>query len=171
MDTKVCVHCGCRKPTDQFYKRYDRKNALHSWCKECHDISANESRKRNPENSYAMNVRYRIKHPHRAWCAQTLCGHRCRGYVVNITTAELYELAAKTKICPICESVIDWRGRKGCANHNSPVCDRLNNETFMNKDNVWIICRRCSNSKSDRTIAELIQWCKTVIEKFDKVET
>lgn len=56
----------------------------------------------------------------------------------------------------------------GKTQDDSPTLDRLNNEDFINLDNIQILCCQCNNFKRDRTIPELIEWCKKAIEVFDR---
>jgi hypothetical protein len=104
----------------------------------------------------------------RRWGHACLAGHRRRGFQVEITSRQLYQLAVETDSCFICGCALDWQlGNKGGKwKDNSPTLDRLNNETLMTTGNVAILCYRCNATKRDRTLREFVEYCSAVAAKF-----
>ena len=96
-----------------------------------------------------------------------MAGHRRRGYKIELTYAELCEVALKTDSCFICGTMLDWQlGSKGHMNGRSPTLDRLDNEEVIRRDNILILCYKCNATKRDRTLKEFLDYCNAVVTKF-----
>lgn len=65
----------------------------------------------------------------------------------------------------MCGKFLDWGFRKGTIKPNSPTIDRVDNEMFLNKDNIKICHYKCNITKQDRTLKEFIEFCKTIVDK------
>jgi hypothetical protein len=121
----------------------------------------------NKEYKLANSKAHADKHRHRTWAIAAICSHRRSGYKVNITSSELEEIAIHTTHCPICGIEIDWgRKKRGGFKPNSPSLDRKYNGTRLSLANTWLICCRCNSMKRDMPLPELVEWCRTIVDKF-----
>ena len=164
--TKICCKCKIKKPISEFHKDRITKDGLHPDCKECRRkfYKRNrekilkyhkEYREKNREKLRERNQKWRENNPIKVWCDNSVGSHKDRGFDVRFKRKDLYIIAKKIKNCPICDRNLDWDYGTGI-NSNTPTLDRKYNENFLTLDNTWIICKRCNESKSDRTIKELI---------------
>lgn len=105
------------------------------------------------------------KHPHHNWAKTVINGHRARGIDVRITSKELEELAKTKTYCAYCETPLNWvyGTKKGRVQATSPTADRLNNEKFIDRDNIRIVCYRCNTAKGEGTLNEFISYCKRIV--------
>lgn len=101
------------------------------------------------------------------WSIKTLSSHKMRGFIIKISANDLYEKVLKIDYCELCNKKLSWY-RTGKIQHNSPTLDRLNNENIINKYNIQILCHECNSTKRKKTIPELLEWCKKVIEVYGK---
>ena len=165
---KLCSRCGHIKVASAFYKRPD--GGLHTWCKLCDHAFNKEYIKiyrktdRAKELAAARNRRWQVKNPIRAWASHTRSAHRKMGFIVEVTTSEIIDLAASTVVCSICGVNLKWESGT-YLRHNSPSLDRINNESVLHSDNIMIICHSCNSTKRDRTLSEFIEYCKMVASK------
>jgi hypothetical protein len=113
-------------------------------------------------------VKHQKEKPHRVWAIGTLSQHRRKGNEIEISTDELEIKAKQSTHCNFCGCKLNWGYGKGHS-QNSPSLDRINNENIITSDNIQILCTKCNASKQDRTMSELINWCKTIVKKFDLV--
>jgi len=87
---------------------------------------------------------------------------------MNITIPQLETLFKESKVCPICG--VTYITEYGVGHSNiSQSLDRINNESELRLDNVWIICQRCNAMKGDFTMKEFVDYSKLVYEKFNGV--
>jgi 5-methylcytosine-specific restriction endonuclease McrA len=109
---------------------------------------------------------WKEKHPYQNWANTTTNSHRADGIEMRITRKELEELAQTeaAKHCVYCETPLNWTyGTKGGRlQFNSPTADRFNNEKFLDRDNIRIVCNRCNRAKGEHTYDEFIEYCKRV---------
>ena len=153
MKTKVCAKCKKRKNISEFGKKSSSSDGLKRVCKNC---------------LKKQRMEYRLKYPYKEWASQTLYRKRRKNYKINISANELAELAKQTIYCPLCNRKLKWGfgNKKGRPQYNSPSLDRKNNEKFLNKDNVWIICWRCNTAKFEDSIENFINYCRTIISNY-----
>jgi hypothetical protein len=145
-----CTNCGEEKDESAFYTRKDGSPVTK--CKACHMACCKEARQRN-------RLRY--------WAIASISGHRKLGHLIQITTDELQELASHATNCPMCGVEFDWGPKtKSGARPNSPSVDRVGNEKVLDAHNIQIICRKCNYTKSDRSMAEFVDYCKRIVERF-----
>jgi hypothetical protein len=124
-------------------------------CKKCDIEYARTFRLTHPESLKQYEKEYIRKNPRRRWAIACLAGHRRRGYTIEMTSKDLYALAAKTERCYVCEAQLEWQlGNKGRMNNRSPTLDRSDNEDVIRSDNVLILCYQCNATKRDRTLKE-----------------
>ncbi len=144
---KMCSKCRITKKVSEFHKNKGMRDGYGAWCIAC---------LRN----------YKQQHIHIYWSRATMERHTRKGFEIQVDENTIVEMAKKSKECPICGVELSWvlTGRSA---GNSPSLDRKYNETILTKDNIWIICRRCNTTKSDRTMDEFIEYCKFVSERFE----
>jgi 5-methylcytosine-specific restriction endonuclease McrA len=104
--------------------------------------------------------------PYGAWQERSWKSHVRSGFDVRVEPSQLKELARNTTHCGICDCVLDWKGDRSNSNDKRPTLDRINNENLIAIDNIQIICRKCNRTKSDRTMSEFIDYCKSVTSRF-----
>lgn len=109
---------------------------------------------------------YNETHRRRVWATRTRSMHRTNGFLVNIELNDLHEMAENIENCPICGCELKWLSGHGTVRENSPTLDRINNQSEMTIDNVWIICHRCNTTKRNRSMKEFVEYCKCVVNKF-----
>lgn len=99
------------------------------------------------------------------WARGTISGHKTNKYTVNITTAELIDIAHSTPTCCYCGQELDWN-LNTVTRFNTPSLDRIDNSAVIDNTNVEIICKRCNTTKGARTKSEFINYCKIIYDKF-----
>ena len=104
-------------------------------------------------------------HYHWLWARNSVKSHRRRGYIVNISVQELTKMALHTIHCPMCGCPLKWH--PGKFQSNSPTLDRKENTTTIDKNNSWIICRRCNSTKLDRSFNDFLTYCIMILRKFE----
>ena len=163
---KKCAKCGKLKPISEFHKNKDGKYGVGSRCKEC----KNEYYENNKEKILEQQKEYRENNYVRRWCTDTICAHKQRGYIVNMTIDELYDIVNDKPICEICGKELEWYSTgKGKPTNLSPSLDRKNNENEINKDNISILCYKCNAKKNSESIEENVIWCKQFIEYANNI--
>ena len=161
---RVCNRCKKELPISDFY---NPPSGMRYSCKKCDNEYSRNYHKTHLDDDRKYEREYARKNPRRRWANACLSGHRRRGYAVEITSEELYQIASRTEHCFICDCQIDWQlGNKGHMNNRSPTLDRLDNEKVIRKDNSLILCYQCNASKRDRTLKELVDYCEAVAKKF-----
>lgn len=109
---------------------------------------------------------YRIANPIKRWCSIVRHAHKDRGYIVDITSQELEQLAIQTTHCKYCGNELDYftapGSRKDINANCRPSLDRIDNEQHMNLNNVEIICVQCNTTKGARTEKEFFEYCSRV---------
>jgi 5-methylcytosine-specific restriction endonuclease McrA len=111
---------------------------------------------------------WRENHPYSVWANNVRQQHKRRGIEVRLSRQELAEIAKTetAKKCAYCETHLDWTygTKKGQIQDNSPTADRLNNEKFIDRNNIRIVCYRCNMGKGRWTLAEFISHCKRIAQ-------
>jgi len=148
LEEKKLYYANNREECKRKSKIYDRENK-----------DKIGKRKKN----YYTNIR-----PRYVWVVGTLDRHKRRNIRIDISIDELEKLVLLCNKCQICGCDLDWSyGTKGGKiRPNSPTLDRMDNENFINKNNILIVCNRCNSSKYDRTFKEFITYCKDIYQKF-----
>ena len=142
-----------------------------------------EYTKRNPEKVTKTTRKYRSKNrdklnkhhlewinadinrAKKIWCANTIYNHSKRGHIIEITKDELFEMSKHSAMCPICGTELRWTQGNGYT-YDSPTLDRIDNESILSIENIWIICTTCNNHKSNKPFNKFIEYCRMVVEKF-----
>ena len=157
--TKRCSKCGEVKASGEFYKQKTTRDGLNSWCKECTNQNCKDRRKKEPGKYNAYQKEYYIKNSENVWAYRTLSQHGGMHLLDDVRKA-----AKRTKFCPICRCELKYCN--GPQKANSATLDRIDNMEIVAPDDIWIICRRCNTTKSDRSMAEFVSYCMMVAEKF-----
>jgi len=167
---KKCNKCNTIKSVDNFHNLKTNKDGKDTMCKLCVNKNINQWYHKNKDHIKEVQKIWREKNYIKLWATNTIKCHRKSGYDINITKEFVYNLAINTEICPICGCKLDWEaGTK--QNNKTPTLDRFNNENILNDNNVWIICRKCNVTKSNRTFVEFVEYCNNVVEKFTNHKT
>jgi len=162
---KKCSNCGELKPFSEFHKHPKGKYGVRSQCKICRK----EYYEVNKEKIKEQQKEYRENNYVRGWCAGTIRKHKKRGYIVNITIDELYNIVKDEPSCEICGKELEWYSTgKGKSTNLSPSLDRIYNGNEINKDNISILCHKCNIKKNSDTLEENLVWCKQFEEYANK---
>ena len=140
---KYCLCCGV-KLVDTRYG---------SFCKTCYLMTKSAQRRYD-----------RLTNPHKRWAQLTISNHRTSGYIVNINRSELELIAEDTNVCQLCGQKLNWNNTK--TSKNSPSLDRIDNENYLDINNIQIICHRCNVTKGSRTMNEFILYCKRIAKLY-----
>ena len=155
MELRQCSCCGELKPLNDFYtaKGKDGTIYIRRICKQC---------------VYRQQLVDINKSPKRSWCITTLSNHKQKqNIIIDISLDELHEFVEDKDYCYICGKELDWsRGKKGHIQPNSPTLDRLNNSNVISVDNIQILCSECNAMKQNKSIIDLVDWCKQVIKVY-----
>ena len=129
-----------------------------------------EKMKEYYENNKEKIKEYRENNYVRIWCTDTIRFHKNRGYIVNITIDELYNIVKDEPSCEICGKELEWYSTgTGKVSNLSPSLDRIYNENEINKDNISILCHKCNSKKNSESIEENLVWCKQFIEYANNI--
>jgi hypothetical protein len=105
-------------------------------------------------------------HAHYNWAFGVINSHGANGIEVRISHKELVELAKTedAKKCAYCKTALNWvyGSKKKRVQDSSPTADRFNNENYLDRDNLRIVCFRCNRAKGDGTLEELISYCRRI---------
>jgi 5-methylcytosine-specific restriction endonuclease McrA len=173
---KICNKCGKSLPLDNFIRNAKSLDGHEGICKDCKAAYMRKYRKKHPQYNKTQREYQRQYKKNlgdiRLYVLDVLTRKRRAvvdgklKYTVELTTDELVEIASNTPTCPICGKPINYSRGRGMAYDDSPSLDRKDNGTVINKDNSWVICYKCNRSKSDRTVEELVAWCKLVVQNL-----
>jgi len=193
---KKCSKCGELKPFSEFHKKKNTKDGLQSQCKMCNKkyYENNKEKMKEYNKKYYENNKEKIKEYKkeynennkekikeykkeynknnyvRIWCTDTIRRHKTRGYIVNMTIDELYNIVKDEPICEICGKELEWYSTgKGKTTNLSPTLDRKNNGNEINKDNISILCHKCNTKKYSESIEENLVWCKQFEEYANNI--
>jgi hypothetical protein len=113
------------------------------------------------------------KHPRHNWANTVIHSHRARGIDVRLSYEELIAFAETKDRCAYCETPLNWNygTKKGRVQYNSPTADRINNERFLDLNNIRIVCYRCNMTKGEGTMDEFISYCKRIAQLSDLRKT
>jgi len=84
---------------------------------------------------------------------------------MRITIDELTDIIKSVNHCYLCKCKLDWSPGKGRTMPNSPTIDRLDNERFIDKNNIAIICHECNTIKGRRTLNEFLDYCELITNR------
>lgn len=164
---KKCTGCKLEKSVLDFYKNKAIYDGYSTECKECSTKRTQELFKNNPEKRCEIKERWRKKHPHYVWAERTLNQHKENGYKINISVMDLANIARNTDTCFFCKNFIKWSyGDKGKILDTSPSLDRLNNENYIDKNNIAIVHHTCNTYKGARPFSTYIQDSYELTKKF-----
>jgi len=174
---KKCSNCGELKSFSEFHKDKRSNDGLQSKCKKCRKeyYENNKEKILKQKKDYYENNKEKIKEYYennyvRRWCTDTINFHKKRGYIVNITFDELYNIVKDKPSCEICGKELEWYSTgKGKTTNLSPSLDRIYNENEINKDNISILCHKCNTKKHSESIEENVIWCKQFIEYANNI--
>ncbi len=162
----VCSRCKRIKPRSEFSSSSRAVSGVQDWCRQCMKEYHAEYAQNNKEKLRNDAFEWYNKSP-RGWASGALRSHKRKGHKINITIEELYKYSLDKKFCPICGKELSWGGKNGRIRSHSPSLDRINNESELNMNNVWIICARCNAAKGDLTMKGFIDYCKLVVKRSE----
>ncbi len=176
---KICTKCNIEKDISEFSKARNRADGYQTWCKSCYKIYRDtqdvNSRKEYHHNYYKENaIILREKHKiyystengyKRKWVSVSLNSHRRRGYDVRISNQQLYDFIQDKYTCAYCGTVLKWESNGGFVD-NSPTVDRVDNENYIDMNNIQIICTKCNGTKRNRTHKEFVEYCNNIVQIF-----
>jgi len=168
---KKCYVCEQFKDELEFYKDASKKDGIAGECKFCCLNRVSIYQKINREEIKIKKRRWVCEHPKLTWCQNTIHGHKRRGYLIKISSTELYELIKNVEYCELCDEKLNWEygNKNGVPVYNSPSLDRKNNENYVDKNNIMILCNKCNSTKLNRTFKEFVEYCKDISEKFGDI--
>lgn len=161
--------CKQEKPLSEFGKNRSRGDGHAAYCKVCFRryqrgrpprVRSDEARK----NFAEYHRKWCKDHLYRKWAQATLRYHRSK-YNVDMNVNILEERAKQTTRCELCGIELQWAIGHGISSE-SPTLDRRDNGDTLTADTTMIICRRCNASKQDRSLAEFVEYCNTILEKW-----
>jgi 5-methylcytosine-specific restriction endonuclease McrA len=177
----MCKACGIEKPLSEFHRNSHNNDGYNGKCKSCRKIqsigyykthakSSNASTKRyrdsHPEKVKQMADDYKKNHPEKVRAMYALKNHRKKGYKTTVTTAFVESLFINTTHCSLCGRELFSEYGSGLTKASKSL-DRINNETELREDNIWIICYDCNSIKRDKTLVEFIEYCKNIVRRHD----
>lgn len=161
---RVCDRCKKELPIPDFYAP---ASGIRYSCKKRELTYSRNYQKAHPELRRRYDKEYARKNSKRRWALACLAGHRRRGFTIEMTSEELFQMASKTDVCFICGCRLDWQlGNNGKMNRCSPTLDRLDNESVIRRNSVAILCCRCNATKRERTMREFLEYCNSVVVRF-----
>lgn len=95
----------------------------------------------------------RFQNPRWHWARLSLQNHRREGWLVRMTTQELYQYAKVADFCEDCGARLTWGYGHG-QNAGTPSLDRRDNDGAVEINNIAIVCRKCSSGKTDKSMSE-----------------
>lgn len=169
---KKCWMCQKFKSLEEFGPDKSRKDGIVSHCRECHRLWNKKRVKKkmleNPNFQKDRAKRFRRTNYLSRWCTDSICSHRKLDYNVDLTHAQLLELARHTTRCYYCDRKLEFIPDRGKVQSESPSVDRLDNSSNININNIVICCKQCNVLKSDRSFSEFIEYCRLISEKFGR---
>jgi hypothetical protein len=153
---RVCKLCGNKLPIAVFYlneRKSGAKPPTRQVCNNCYASSGMQEAQRQRAREYAL------KYPYYRWACAAINRHKNKHGIlaVDFDAYWLAELGQKTSHCPIDGKPLRWDyardfDERGKARHDSPSLDRTNNELFLAKHNVQIVCFGCNSHKGARSM-------------------
>lgn len=136
LTTKRCSKCGLRKSLNKFYNNPRSRDGLASYCKLCHNKSAEVSRHNHLERQRLTVSRHRARNPE----LYKACQIR---YSYNIDLDQYNRLLSKQNgVCGICKSADPGCGRKYlCVDHDHSCCP---GEKSCGNCIRGLLCDRCN---------------------------
>lgn len=171
--SKICTKCTIPKHLNQFSKNKLKKDGHHYVCKVCVSVYSKEYGQRPSAKllKKASAIRFTLNRPRRRWADVTISVHRQKGYDVSDLSIDFVEqLALKTSHCYYCSKELNWNKKGPGPSHNSPTLDRINNENYLSKENVRIVCCSCNIRKGNFTHLEFIEYCQNIVKVFGMIK-
>jgi len=103
--------------------------------------------------------------PNKYRAGAMLRDHASKGFKILIPSSYLEGLLDGATHCSICGKELKHDLGDGYS-PDSPSIDRYDNEDELRYDNIWVVCRKCNSTKSNRTMKEFYDYCKGITEKF-----
>ena len=129
---------------------------------------------KNPTYHKRWKMALRERNPYLYWASSVLRAHRGRGHAVELTVKELERAARDTRECGLCGCNLAWvyaaGERRKRTPRDNPSLDRRDNGNTLTLDNIMIVCFRCNASKQERTLAQFVEYCSTIVSRFGKPE-
>ena len=146
----ICRKCGEPHDIDDFYLTHRGKRD--GTCKYCRIKSVMEKYNSNP---------------YRSWAKNTKAHHESKGVVVDFSMDELERVARIHDRCMLCGKPLHY-GRKenGNTSDNSPTLTSVNNSNHIDKNSVFVLCIKCNSLMQNRSMVELLDFCRMIIHKF-----
>jgi 5-methylcytosine-specific restriction endonuclease McrA len=139
-----CSICSEIKDLSDFGKDSSRTDGYDTRCKLC---NVQRQRVHRKNNLMQFKSKDSIRH------------HRDCGYNICVSIKFVENLFTSVKECPIC-------GTKFISDKDKTL-DRINNESAIRENNIWIICNKCNTTKSNRTFKEFVEYCRNVVSRHD----
>lgn len=176
---KICTKCNIEKDISEFSKARNRADGYQTWCKSCykiyrdtHDVNSRKEYHHNyyKENAIILREKHKIYYStengyKRKWVSTSLNSHRRRGYDVRISNQQLYDFIQDKYTCAYCGIVLKWESNGGFVD-DSPTVDRVDNENYIDMNNIQIICTKCNGTKRNRTHKEFVEYCNNIVQIF-----
>jgi 5-methylcytosine-specific restriction endonuclease McrA len=159
---KRCRRCKRSLPKSSFSVAYKKTGALKTWCRECVNSYSKDRRITHPMEHKKHVKTYRAKYPCRVWAATSYFNH-FKKYAIEFSAKWLESFALASPTCAYCGITLNYAPPHNSDYDHRATLDRINNESILTKSNVRIVCYRCNTAKGNRTLAEYLIHCDTVL--------
>lgn len=164
---KKCSICKKLLPLSNFPNDISNKtNGKSGRCFSCNKKYCKEYQHTHKEKYILSKRNWVIKNPIKDWADRTIRNHRRNGFTVYLLQKELIKKAEETTHCPLCGCKLRYLPFKG-HQYNTASLDRINNEKHIDVNNMWIICRECNAMKGRKPMREYVEYCRTIVNKYD----
>jgi hypothetical protein len=181
---KECPKCKSHlEATKENFYYLSHVGRLDNTCKDCRkrrmrehsqipEIKERESKRKatwyrqNRDKVLAQSKIYAATHVYRRWAINTKYKHEMRGIKVLLSVDELEGIVRTHTTCMLCGVQLSFGNKKVLP--ASPTVDRLNNDNYIDGNNIFIVCHRCNATKQDRTMQEFINYCIEIGKRFNK---
>jgi hypothetical protein len=163
---RVCNSCNRELSISEFYSP---ASGIRYNCKKCEIAYSRHYHETHPECSKKSDKACTKKNPRRRWATACSAGHRRRGFSIEMSAYDLYQMALRTDFCFYLwmQKKLDWQlQNKGRIKKDSPSLDTLDNERVIRADNVTILCYNCNATKRERALEEFLACCSTFVARF-----
>ena len=170
MDSKTCSKCGKTKLLTDFYRESRKKSGYACQCKECRRQGDKKYYKTHKTHVLEQANNYRIKRWARNKATNSLGYHRRLGHEILVSIDYVEQLFLNTKVCSICGKYLKCElGNSRKALHDSGSLDRIDNDTNLTEDNIWVICFECNTMKGTKSLRELQIQCDKMSERIEEI--
>jgi len=158
-----------QKNKNKYYQDYRQKN------REKILKMGKEWRDRNKLKCSVYSKDYHEIHPQyhkkynnsiKAWVVRSFCGHKKRGFVVDISVNDLIERAENTNECPRCGVKFDWKNGRHLKNWQMPCIACLTHNQTLTLENIEIICKKCNTQQNNDSLEEFFSYCRQFINLY-----